>query len=189
MLLFINGCVREQSRTLDLAKTVLSVETDEIQEIRLYPDGAEGLNAETLRLREECLARRDDSHPLLAAAKQFTQADAIVIAAPYWDLLFPAKVRAYLEEITVSGLTFRYTPEGRPQGLCKASRLIYVTTAGGPIFRHFGFEYVEALAHTFYGIPDVRLVKAEGLDIQGADAEAILRRAKDEYLASFPAHT
>ena len=113
-------------------------------------------------------------------ARQFAQADAIVLAAPYWDLLFPTKVRAYLEEITVSGITFRYGTDGIPQSLCKARRLIYVTTAGGPIVHNFGFAYVEALVKTFFGIEDVRLVKAEGLDIWGADVRAIMEQAKNE---------
>jgi FMN-dependent NADH-azoreductase len=113
-------------------------------------------------------------------AKQFATADTIIIAAPYWDLAFPTKVRAYLEEVTVSGITFQYGPNGIPQGLCKAKKLIYVTTSGGPIFKNFAFEYVEALAHAFYVISDVRLVKAEGLDIHGNDPEKILEQAKSE---------
>ena len=180
MMLFVNGCVRENSRTLDLAKAVLAKETQEIQEIRLYTDGPEGLTSETLRLREELAQRREFDHPIFRWAVQFAKADTIVIAAPYWDLMFPTKVRAYLEAVTVAGITFQYSPEGVPQGLCKASRLIYVTTAGGPIFQNFGFDYVNALAGNFYGIPSTRLVKAEGLDIWGADPVAILDAAKQE---------
>ena len=100
------------------------------------------------------------------------------MAAPYWDLAFPAKMRAYLEEITVSGITFRYGADGIPQGLCRAKSLIYVTTAGGPMIQNFGFEYVKSLAHAFYGIADVRLVKAEGLDIWGNNPVEILEQAK-----------
>ena len=180
MILFVNGCVRENSRTLELAQAVLAKEIDQIEEIRLYPDGPEGLDAEKLSLRDEVLATGDLDHPMLRWARQFAQADTIVIAAPYWDLAFPAKVRAYLEEVTVSGVTFRYGENGIPQGLCKAKRLIYVTTAGGPIFENFnfGFDYVKALAQGFYGIPNISLVKAEGLDIWGADVEAIMDAAK-----------
>ena len=72
--------------------------------------------------------------------KQVVAADVIVMAAPYWDLAFPTKIRAYLEEITVSGITFRYGADGIPLGLCQAKRLIYVTTAGGPIIQNFGFD-------------------------------------------------
>ena len=180
MILFVNGCVRENSRTLELAQAVLAKEIDQIEEIRLYPDGPEGLDAEKLALRDEVLANGNLDHPMLRWARQFAEAETIVIAAPYWDLAFPAKVRAYLEEVTVSGVTFRYGENSIPQGLCKAKRLIYVTTAGGPIFEHFnfGFDYVKALAQGFYGIPEISLVKAEGLDIWGADVEAIMDAAK-----------
>lgn len=182
MILFVNGCVREHSRTLDLAKAVLAKENGDIQEVRLYPDGPQGLTAEKLQLRDQLLMQGNFEHPMFCWANQFAQADTIVIAAPYWDLMFPGKVRAYLEEITVSGITFQYGKDGIPQGLCRADRLIYVTTAGGPIIQNFGYEYVAALARTFYGIGNIRLVQAEGLDIWGADPDAILECAKKTLL-------
>ena len=178
MVLFVNGCVRENSRTLELAQAVLERVSGQIEEIRLYPDGPEGLDAEKLCLRDALLSKEDYNAPMFRYAKQFAAADIIVMAAPYWDLAFPAKMRAYLEEITVSGITFRYGADGLPKGLCRAKSLIYVTTAGGPIIQNFGFEYVKALAHAFYGISDVALVKAEGLDIWGADPAEILEQAK-----------
>ena len=63
MVLFVNGCVRENSRTLDLAKAVLAKENQEIQEVRLYADGPEGLTPETLRLRDELSQKREFTHP------------------------------------------------------------------------------------------------------------------------------
>lgn len=179
MILFVNACPRENSRTLELAKEVLANLHGEVREIPLYPNGAEGLTPQTLQLREELSAARDFSHPMFDRAKEFAAAD-VVLAAPYWDLLFPAKVRAYLEEVTVTGVSFRYSEEGIPVGLCKAKQLIYVTSAGGPIVWNMGYEYVEKLARALYGISDVRLVKAEGLDIRGADTAAIMEKAKEE---------
>ena len=179
MVLFVNGCVRENSRTLELAQSVLEhISADAAEEVRLYPDGPDGLNAEELCLRNDLLEKQIYDHPMFRFAKQFAAADTIVMAAPYWDLAFPAKIRAYLEEISVSGITFRYGANGIPQGLCRAKRLIYVTTAGGPIIQNFGYEYVKSLAQLFYGISDVFLVKAEGLDIWGADTAGILAEAK-----------
>ena len=178
MILFVNGCVRENSRTRELAHAVLESLPDTVEELRLYPDGPAGLDAEKLSLRDELLAAKTYDHPMFRFAKQFSGADTIVMAAPYWDLAFPAKIRAYLEEITVSGITFRYGENGIPQGLCKAKKLIYVTTSGGPIFQDFGFEYVKTLALLFYGIRDVALVKAEGLDIWGNNPDEILEQAK-----------
>lgn len=179
-ILLVNSCVRQNSRTLELAKAVLAELRGELQEVRLYPDGPEGLTEETLRQRDALLAAKEYDHPMLRAARQFAEADTVVIAAPYWDLLFPAKLRAYLEEVTASGITFRYAEDGRPQGLCRAKRLIYVTTAGGPILWNLGYSYAETLCRAFYGIPDVCLVKAEGLDIWGADPAAILEEAKKQ---------
>lgn len=180
MVLFVNSCVRENSRTLELAQTVLENLPENAEEIRLYPNGPEGLDAEKLQLREQLLDQKNYDHPMFLFARQFAAANTIVIAAPYWDLAFPAKLRAYLEEITVSGITFQYGTDGVPQGLCKAERLIYVTTAGGPVYQNFGFEYVKALAQAFYGIPEVCLVKAEGLDIWGADPLEIIEQAKKD---------
>ena len=104
-----------------------------------------------------------------------------MIAAPYWDLMFPAVVKTYFENITVTGITFRYSPQGKPQSLCRAKALHYVTTAGGFIGQNdFGFSYTEALARNFFGIEDIRRYAAEGLDILGADTDAIMLKAKAE---------
>ena len=110
-------------------------------------------------------------------AKAFAAADTIVIAAPYWDLAFPALLKAYLEQITVCGITFEYK-KGVPRSLCRAKKLIYITTSGGKIYKNLGFEYVKTISETFFSIPDIALIKAEGLDIKDADEEKIIAEAK-----------
>ena len=109
-------------------------------------------------------------------ARQFAQADEIVIAAPFWDLSFPAKLKIYLEQITVSGITFKYMG-GRPKGLCKAKKLTYVTTSGGPIFDDFGYTYVKALAQKFYGIEKSEAVRAMDLDVDMISADELMEKA------------
>ena len=119
--------------------------------------------------------------PMFQYAHAFASADIVVIAAPYWDLSFPALLKSYLEAVTVLGVTFRYSPEGIPVSLYRAKKLIYVTTAGGPIGEmNFGFAYVKALASTFFGIREFGFYSAENLDIYGVDAETVLRRAINE---------
>ena len=177
-ILFINACVRPNSRTLELAKHVLSKLPGNVEEVKLYNEELMPLNLEEIDIRDKADEIKDFSNPVFALAKQFANAEIIVIAAPYWDLMFPAVVKCYFEKVTVNGLTFAYGENGIPKGLCKGKRLIYVTTAGGPIIYNFGFDYVSALAKNFYGINDVQLVKAEGLDIYGADVSSILEKAK-----------
>ncbi len=109
-------------------------------------------------------------------AKQFAEADEIVIAAPFWDLSFPAILKAYMEQITVSGITFEYV-SGRPHGLCKAKSLTYVTTSGGPIFADFGYEYIKTLAKSFYGIEKTKAYRAMNLDVDMITAEELLTKA------------
>ena len=113
---------------------------------------------------------------MLRYAKQFAAADEIVIAAPFWDLSFPAKLKIYFEQITVSGITFKYA-NGVPMGLCKAKSLTYVTTSGGPIFSDFGYTYVKTLARDFYGIRKTKAYRAMNLDADMITAEDLLTKA------------
>ncbi|HBE08947.1 MAG TPA: ACP phosphodiesterase, partial [Lachnospiraceae bacterium] len=123
-------------------------------------------------------AKEEWSDPMFDLARQFAAADTIVVAAPYWDLSFPAALKQYFEQINAMGITFQYTPEGTPEPLCKADKLYYVMTAGGAFVpEEYGFGYVKTLAQSFYGIGQVKLIKALGLDIYGADVEQIIDEA------------
>ena len=180
-ILFVNACVRPESRTHMLAEHVLSRLTGEVEEICLEKEHLKPLDKERLRERNTLLETGDVSAPMFRYARQFAMADTIVIAAPYWDLQFPALLKLYFEAVTVTGVTFQYTPEGYPESLCKARRLIYVMTAGGPVMDfNFGYDYVKALAENFYGIHDILCVKAENLDIVGEDVQGILASAMEE---------
>ena len=140
--------------------------------------GAFPLDENALTQREQCMACGECEGQSLLYARQFAEADSIVIAAPHWDLSFPAALKQFIEHINVVGITFVYTPEGIPQGLCKAKELYYVTTAGGDFVpEEFGFGYVKTLAQSFYGISKVEKIEAVGLDLEGADPESILQEA------------
>ncbi len=186
MILFIDACVREASRTRRLAKRVLSHLSDTIETVRLETVDFPKADEAFLRKRDACIAAGDFSDPIFDLAKQFVRADTVVIAAPHWDLSFPAALKQYFEQINVVGLTFFYTDSDRPISLCRAKKLVYVATAGGPVRSHdYGFGYVRALGEEFYGIEDAKLFCAEGLDIFGADAEAILKKAEEQIDRAF----
>ena len=78
-------------------------------------------------------------------------------------------------------MTFAYGENGIPYGLCKAKKLIYVTTSGGPIVYNFGFDYVNTLAKCFYGIKEVQCVSAQGLDVYGANVTKIIEEDKQSF--------
>lgn len=190
MILFINACVRHQSRTLRLAEYLLKRLGGEVEELRLDRIAFPVADEAFLDKRDGLIAAEEFNDPLFAMARQFAAADIIVIAAPYWDLSFPAALKQYFEQINVLGITFAYTPEGIPQGLCRARKLYYVTTAGGNyVPEEYGFGYVKVLAQSYYGIPETELIQATGLDIDGADVEGILRDAMERIRSKCAADT
>lgn len=177
MVLFINACVRSGSRTKAIADYLLSNTKQRIEEVDLKDVAFPIVDEAYLRERDRLISKGDFDHPMFGLAQQFAEADIIVIAAPFWDLSFPAALKQFFEQVNVTGITFRYSEEGFPVGLCKASKLYYITTAGGCFFpEEYGFGYVKALAQSFYGISDIELIKAVGLDIAGADEESIIQK-------------
>lgn len=176
MTLFINCCPRGESRTLRLAKALLE-KIGDYDELKLYQEPLAPLNEERLIYRTELIEKADYDDPVFAYAKQFAAADTIVIAAPFWDLSFPAVLKIYFENIYVTGIVSEYGENGQPSGLCRASKLYFVTTAGGPLDERFGFDYIKTLAQDCFGIPEAVLIKAEMLDIAGNDPEKILKEA------------
>lgn len=179
--LFINACVRPESRTKILAEYVLVKVGGDVEEVNLEKENIQPLDHKRMLQRDELIKNPDGSDNMMKYARQFADADTIVFAAPYWDLSFPAMVKNYLEAVTVQGVTFRYNEDGIPEGLCKGQKVIYVMTAGGPCEGfNFGFDYVKGLCQMLYGIKDVKCFKAEMLDVIGVDIEATLQKAKED---------
>ena len=119
-VLFLNACVRPCSRTVSLTNTLLEKLEGDVEELRLFDVPLPALDLNGMEKRDRAAREKDFSDPVFDVAKQFAAADVIVIAAPYWDLMFPAALKTYLENITVAGITFRYSSQGRPESLCKA---------------------------------------------------------------------
>ncbi|MEE1256074.1 MAG: NAD(P)H-dependent oxidoreductase [Lachnospiraceae bacterium] len=188
-LLFINACVRgKDSRTLQLAEQLLESIREEnkkdmafhIEEIRLSTENLLPFNYERLQRRDELLTNGIITDTMFDYANAVAQADMLVIAAPYWDMSFPATLKIFFEAASVVGITFSYAEDGTPVGLCQAQDMYYVTTSGGFIGDcNFGFEYVNALCK-LYGIERSHFVSAQGLDLEGADVVAIMEQATME---------
>jgi len=177
-ILFIDGCIslHEPSRTKILCERYLAeclqkddiVERVDLKELNIQP-----MTGERLAMRQALLDAGNLEAEMFSFARQFQKADRVVIGAPYWDLSMPAAVKAYMEQIMVCGITFRYTETGAA-GLCKADKLVYIMTAEGfADGQNFGFEYAEGIAHML-GVKECRLIYAQGLDVEGADTEKIL---------------
>ena len=183
--LYIDCCVRgEESRSAKLAQAFLEnlSPEDEVTHRRLMEEALYPLTAETLRQRDALLAQGKTDHPRFRFAHEIAEADLVIMAAPFWDLSFPALLKVYIENVSVEGITFRSTETGL-QGLCRGRHLVFLTTRGG-IYEpgsewEQGAPYLAAI-QKFFGFGDFRCVAADGLDIQGYDGEAALRKAMEE---------
>ena len=178
-ILYINSCVRDQSRTAQLGEYLLDKLNGNVERINLQNEGLKPLDCNSLQKRNDLLSKNMLSNDMFKYANQFANADVIVISAPFWDLGFPALLKIYLEQITVRGITFKYNDMGVPQGLCKAKQLYYVTTAGGPVFEDFGYSYVKSFAQNFFGIKDTKCFLAQNLDVIGVDVQKEIDIAKE----------
>ncbi|MNY84761.1 FMN-dependent NADH-azoreductase 1 [compost metagenome] len=106
---------------------------------------------------------------------QFLAADVIVIGAPFYNFSIPSQLKAWIDRLAQPGRTFRYTASG-PEGLAKGKTVIVASSRGGV---YSTTEAMQALEHQesylkvvlgFFGITDVRFVRAEGL---GMGPEAV----------------
>lgn len=183
-ILVLDACVRgSESRSkvlLDCAvKTLEQVHPEaEFEKLNLMELNLSYFDKENLDARDLLIKQGHLDHPRFCYAHQFAQADAVVVAAPFWDLSIPAVLKVYIENISLDGITFKCSKEG-VSGTCKAQWMLFLTTRGGccqGTEMELGSRYMEALCRQF-GIDTYIDIFAEGLDEEGADQEAIMQAA------------
>lgn len=184
-LLFVDCCISQRgadSRTRALADAFLETfqAAHPDAEIGTVPPEAllalKPFEPEMLNDRDALAGVGAFDAPVFDLARQFRAADRIVVAAPFWDLSFPAALRTYIEYISANGLTYHYEADGC-HGDCRAERLVYLTS-GGDFEREdsLGVLYWRQLAAMF-GIGRFDYVFAGGLDIDPAKAPELLDAA------------
>lgn len=182
--LYIDCCIRgEQSRTRRLAEAFLAAygarEGVEITRLTLMDEPIVPFSNGFFWQRERMIERGEFAHPRFRYAHQFQQADRIIIAAPFWDLSFPALLKIYLENVNVQGITFDCNAENGCFGICLAERMLFLTTRGGALEgspMDNGTKYLADMAK-FFGIPRFDSVAADALDMGLEPVEEIVARA------------
>lgn len=101
-----------------------------------------------------------------AILNEFMAADVVVVGAPMYNFTVPTQLKAWIDQICVAGVSFRYSETG-PEGLAKGKRVVIVSTSGGI---HAGTP--TGIAHEdylkvvfgFLGITEIEVVRAHGLN-------------------------
>jgi len=128
--------------------------------------------------REHALAQESD--PVI---EEVEAADVIVIAAPMYNFAIPSTLKAWLDHLTRAGRTFRYTAEGKPEGLLR-NKKVFVVAARGGIYTgdspakalDFQEPYLRAILG-LNGLTDVTFIHVEGQLMGPEAANAGLARA------------
>ena len=118
-----------------------------------------------------------------ALVSQFLAADVIVVGAPLYNFSIPSQLKAWIDRVAQVGRTFKYTETG-PQGLAGGKTVIVASTRGG-VYSTSDWgraaEHQESYLQTvfgFFGITDVRFVRAEGVAMgEVRKAEALTEAA------------
>lgn len=180
-VLFVDCCISQRgagSRTKALCDAFLkaflqttpdaTITTVDVAALHLSP-----LDVDLVNKRDALLKAKSFDAPELALAKQFVEADLIVVGAPYWDLTFPAQLRIYIEHICATGLTYYYDAQGC-HGQCKADNLVFLCSGGDyQQDNNLAVAYWEALCPMF-GIDTYANVFAGGLDANPAKTQELL---------------
>ena len=118
-----------------------------------------------------------------ALVSQFLAADVIVVGAPLYNFSVPTQLKAWIDRVAQAGRTFTYSATG-PVGLAGGKVVIIASTRGGAYSTSDAgnaMEHQESYLKTvfgFFGITDVRVVRAEGLAMGDAAKAAALAAAQ-----------
>ena len=119
---------------------------------------------------------------------QFLAADVIVVGAPLYNFSIPSQLKAWIDRIGQVGRTFKYTEKG-PVGLAGGKTVIVASTRGGMYSTSEGGQAMEhqesylKVVFGFFGITDVRIVRAEGLAMGDAAKAAAIESARADIRA------
>lgn len=168
-LIFIDACMRAGSRTRRIARPIISelskkysVETVDLTK-NIYPVA----DNYTLEDRNQGVVPAEH----VDLAMRLASADRIVIAAPFWDMSFPSALKVFFENMSLFGITFN-TNEKECYGLCKAEKVMYITSrgmnisTGNPLEQ--GTPYIKAISH-LWGWGELNVVAAQNIDYSSAE--------------------
>ena len=145
---------------------------DEVIVLDLYEEGIDFLRPDDLGKLFGPKDEESKNNPILKYAYQFAEADKYVIASPMWNLSIPAILKAYIDYVSVTGITFKYTAEG-PVGLLKDKKAVHIVSRGGEYANapyEMGDRYLRTILG-FFGISEIETIAVENVDVIGVNVQ------------------
>jgi FMN-dependent NADH-azoreductase len=123
----------------------------------------------------------------VAALDAFLAADIVVVGAPMYNFSISTQLKAWIDRLAIAGRTFRYSEKG-VEGLAGGKTVIIASSRGGfygegtpTAFLDHQETYLKGV-FSFFGITDIRFIRAEGVamgddqrakSVEGAEAEIL----------------
>lgn len=159
-----------------------------VEYLDLAVDAPNHFSADALGIKvgvqaEPTEAQRRENEVSERLVSQFLAADVIVVGAPLYNFTVPTQLKAWIDRLAQAGRTFKYTDKG-PVGLAGGKTLIVASTRGGI---YSTSEVGQAMEHQesylkvvfgFFGVTDVRFVRAEGVAMGDAPKAAAIGSAR-----------
>lgn len=163
-LFYVDACMRHGSNTKRIADAVVSELSKkyEVEMIRLSENDFPVVGNDILDDRANGIVPEE----YVATAKKIADADRLVISAPFWDMSFPSALKVFLENMSLFNVTFA-SNEKECYGLCKAEKVLYITTRGMNISTGDEMEqatpYIKAIGR-LWGLGELYVVSAQNMD-------------------------
>jgi FMN-dependent NADH-azoreductase len=122
------------------------------------------------------------------ALDEFLAADVVVVGAPMYNFSIPSTLKAWIDRLAIAGRTFHYTADG-PEGLAGGKRVIIASSRGGiysegpAAAMDFQEDYLRKV-FGFFGITDIEVVRAEGVNLSPENKVRALTRALETIRAN-----
>lgn len=163
-LFYVDACLREGSNTKKIADAIFDELSNkyEMETVRLSDCSFPIVNNDILNDRANGIVPEE----YVEMAKKLAAADRLVIAAPFWDMSFPSALKVFFENMSLFNVTFA-SNEKECFGLCKAEKVLYITTRGMNISTGDDLEqatpYIKALSK-LWGLGELYVVSAQNMD-------------------------
>jgi FMN-dependent NADH-azoreductase len=109
----------------------------------------------------------------------------VVVGAPMYNFGIPSQLKAWIDRLAVAGKTFAYTAKG-PVGLVEGKTVIIASSRGGfygpnsPLNAVDHQEKYLSAVFGFFGIKDVRFLRAEGVNVSAEQRQKAIADAESE---------
>ena len=171
-LFYIDSCLRLGSNTKKIADALIDrlSERYEVETIKLSDYDFPVVKDEILNERSSGYVPEE----YVQIARKIAAADRLVIASPFWDMSFPSALKVFLENMSLFNVTFA-SNEKECYGLCKAEKVLYITTRGMNIKTGDVMEqatpYIKAISK-LWGLGELHVIAAQNMDYSTEEQKA-----------------